>query len=327
MTNTSPISSGLHVVLGAGPVGHAIATALADQGASVRIVSRSGGQSRLAGAAEHRAADLSRPDQAAASIKGASVVYHCAAPAYQHWVRDFPALQDSIVQAVSSIDARLVVLDNLYAYGVAGTLTEDLPYAATGPKGRLRARMSDRLLADHDAGRIDVTIARSSDFLGPQVRMSALGERFWPQLLTGKTVQWFGNPDAPHSFTYVPDLAQAMIVLGSHVAARGRAWHVPSQPAVSLRDLVARAAELAGQPVPKITVTPKIIMRLVGLFAPAAAELIEVNYQFTNRFEISDAAYRDTFGGTPTDFDMALSATIDWWRQELNLPVQATRAA
>ena len=315
----SPISADLHVVLGTGPVGSAITHFLVERGAAVRVVSRSGKADGLPEGIDIRAADLSQSNQAADAVAGASVVYHCAAPAYHNWVREFPVLQDNIVEAVAKTPARLVVLDNLYAYGTNGVLSEDLPLEATGPKGRLRGELATKLLADHNAGKISATIARSSDFIGPGVRISSLGERFWPQLLQGKTVQWFGNPDAPHSFTYVPDLARAMIRLGAEEAALGRAWHVPSLPAMSVRQVADQVARLTGQPAPKITVTPKMMMRLVGLFVPAAGELIEIAYQFNDRFEISSTDYDAAFGGKTTDLDAALSATINWWRNDLNL--------
>lgn len=315
----TPDQSRLHVVLGAGPVGHAIATALFQQGASVRLVSRSGKVADVPVGMDVRATDLNRLDQALSAVEGAAVVYHCAAPAYQNWVKEFPALQDMIVAATAQAGARLVVLDNLYGYGVNGILSEHLPYLAPGPKGRVRADMATRLLADHQAGRIRATIARSADFIGPGVRMSCVGERFWPQLLKGKTISWFGNPDAMHSFTYVPDLARAMIHLGSEDAALGKAWHVPSLPVMSALELAQKAATLASSPEPRIAITSEIMMRVFGIFVPAAREMIEVGYQYNDQFEMDWRQYADTFGDKATDVEVALADTIKWWRRETGL--------
>ena len=308
--------SRLHVVLGTGPVGRAIATTLFQQGAAVRLVSKSGKVSGTPIGVEVSAADLTRLDQAMAAVEGAAVVYHCAAPAYQNWASEFPALQDMIVTATARAGARLVVLDNLYGYGVNGILSENLPFVATGSKGRVRADMATRLLADHRAGRIRATIARSADFIGPGVRLSCVGERFWPQLLNGKTIGWFGKPDAPHSFTYVPDLARAMIRLGSEDAALGHAWHVPSLPVMSALELAGTAATLASSPTPRISITPAIMMRFFGIFVPAAREMIEVSYQYNDRFEMDWRHYAETFGDKATDVEVALADTIEWWRRE-----------
>jgi hypothetical protein len=80
---------------------------------------------------------------------------------------------DAIIEAAAAADARLVFGDNLYPYGpVDGPLTEDLPYLARGSNGRTRARMAETLMRAHEAGRIQTTIGRGSDFfvrfqLGP----------------------------------------------------------------------------------------------------------------------------------------------------------------
>ena len=51
----------------------------------------------------------------------------------------------------------------------------------------------------------------ASDFYGPWVRAAHAGERLVPALLEGRRVSLVGSLDQPHSFTYVPDLARAMI--------------------------------------------------------------------------------------------------------------------
>ena len=68
------------------------------------------------------------------------------------------------------------------------------------------------------------------------VRMSHAGERLVPKMLAGKTVNVVGSLDQPHSFTYVPDLARAMITAA---AGRPTLWdsvlHAPTAPAVTQR--------------------------------------------------------------------------------------------
>jgi hypothetical protein len=62
--------------------------------------------------------------------------------------------------------ARLVFGDNLYAYGpVDGPRTEDLPYQARGPNGRVRARIAETLMRAHGSGRIRATIGRGVGLL------------------------------------------------------------------------------------------------------------------------------------------------------------------
>ena len=126
------------------------------------------------------------------------------------------------------------MVDNLYAYGPphGATIREDLPYAATNRKGRARAWVAERFMAAHAAGDVGVTIARASDYFGRGAVESAVGGRFFGPILAGKAAAVFGDPDAPHSITYVPDFARTLIELAHHDEALGQAWHVPSVPAV-----------------------------------------------------------------------------------------------
>ena len=158
-----------------------------------------------------------------------SAIYHCAAPPYHKWVAAFPALQKAALAAAEATGAVLIASENLYGYGVAGTLTEDMPLTAATRKGALTGAVyRESLLAAHASGRAQCVAGRATDFFGPGVRVSALGERFWPALLAGKPVDWVGDPDARHSFAYLPDLAAAYVTLAQTPSALGRAWHSTS---------------------------------------------------------------------------------------------------
>jgi choline dehydrogenase-like flavoprotein len=72
------------VILGAGPMGRAIAETLAAKGESVTVITRDG---RTIGAGIGSAqADLSNAEQTIAACAGADAIYHCAAPPYHKWV-------------------------------------------------------------------------------------------------------------------------------------------------------------------------------------------------------------------------------------------------
>jgi NAD dependent epimerase/dehydratase family len=109
-----------------------------------------------------------------------------------------------IIEAAAAAGARLVFADNLYAYGpVDGPLTEDLPYLAKGPNDWTRARIADILMRAHEAGRIQATIGRGSDFFGPYAHLSTVGDRVFARAIEGKPAQVLGNPDLPHTVTYI----------------------------------------------------------------------------------------------------------------------------
>lgn len=307
------------VILGAGPMGHAIAQNLAAKGESVTIVTRDG---RTVGAGISAAkADLSNPEQTIAASTGADAIYHCAAPPYHKWNAAFPALQEAALAAAEATGAVLIVVENLYGYGVAGTLTEDMALTATTHKGALRARLSQELLAAHTAGRAKCVAGRATDFFGPGVRMSALGDRFWPTLLAGKPVDWVGDPDAPHSFAYLPDLAKTYVKLAQTPSAWGQAWHLPALPPVSVRE-ICEMAMAEGEAPAKIRPTPSWLLRLVGLFQPAAGELVEMRYMFDKPFVIDHTNFDQAFGSETQDWGAPLKETLEWWDAETTTQVK-----
>jgi hypothetical protein len=60
-------------------------------------------------------------------------------------------------------------------------MTEDLPAAPVGHKGRVRAKMWSDALAAHEAGRARVTELRAADYFGPGAGdQTPVGTRFVP---------------------------------------------------------------------------------------------------------------------------------------------------
>ena len=308
-------SAAAHVVLGGGPVGTAIARGLAEAGEAVRVVTRTGRDVGIPGVTPFPA-DITDPSVVRAATEGASTVYFAAQPAYTNWPKGFPPLVEGVLGGLRGTGIRLAVVDNLYAYGPTGgaPMREDLPYRATNRKGTARARVAERFMAAHAAGDVPVVIARASDYFGPETADSVVGERFFGPIIAGKTYRAVGDPDAPHSVTYVPDFARAIVELARHDEAFGGAWHVPTAPAVSIRRLAELVATAAGTGAPRVSPTPKPMLHLVGLFQPEVREAIEMLYEFEEPFILDSSKIERAFGLTPTPFEVSIPATVAWWR-------------
>ncbi|MFB9364735.1 NAD-dependent epimerase/dehydratase family protein [Kitasatospora albolonga] len=310
----------LHLIVGHGPAGAATARELVGQGHQVRVVTRSG---LPAGAAaepgvEHLALDATDAARLTEAAKGAVAIHSCAAPPLHRWTTAWPPLAASLFSAAEASGAVLVLLGNLYGYGPtapAGPLTEELPLAATGPKGRTRAAIWEQAEALHEAGRIRAVEVRASDFFGPGVTEGGhLAARAVPRLLAGKGVSVLGDPDAPHSWTYLPDVARALAEAASDERAWGRAWHVPTLPARSAREMVHGMAAAAGTTVPTVRRLPSSVLALAGLFSPLLRELKETRYQFDRPFVVDSSAYEAVFAVRATPLDEQFEATVEWWR-------------
>jgi nucleoside-diphosphate-sugar epimerase len=304
-----------HVVLGAGPVAHAIVNSLAQRGIDVDVVTRSGTEIRGSRAVTANVLDT---DRLTSIIKGAAAVYQGSQPEYHRWPQEFPTLQGSIVRATQGSDAVLVAVENLYGYGhVQGPITESHPLSATTRKGRTRAELWKSLESEYKAGRLKATAGRASDFFGPHAAASVVGERFFPPLLSGRKAELFGNPEALHTYTYVVDFGEALVRLALDGRSLGRAWHVPNAPAVSSRAFLEAAALIAGVEPNSVTRT-QFQMRLAGLFVPPARETIEMMYEFEEDFVVDHSAYAAVFGDHATPLHDSLTTTVNWWRKYAN---------
>jgi nucleoside-diphosphate-sugar epimerase len=306
---------GKHVIIGAGQVGSQLAESLAAGGHETVVVTRSGSGPDMPGITRV-AADAGDGGRLIGIAKGADALYNCANPQYHRWAQDWPPIANAMLAAAQGSGAVLVTLSNLYGYGpVDRPMTEDLPLASIGTKGQVRAKMWADALAMHQAGRARVTEVRGSDYFGPGMTgQSIFGDRFIAPILAGKPVRIPADPDQPHSLTYLPDVARALATVGSDERAWGRAWHVPTSRALTIRQVAERLATLAGAPAPRVTSIPHWMMRAAGLFSPLLRELEETRYQFVRPFIVDSSAFESTFGIAPTPTDVALKQTLSWWR-------------
>ncbi|MFI6794870.1 NAD-dependent epimerase/dehydratase family protein [Streptosporangium canum] len=307
---------GKHVIVGAGQVGSQVATLLAGQGHEVVLVSRSGSGP---GGVEKAAADASDSAALIRLARGADAIYNCVNPLYHRWMQDWPPIADSLLATAEATGAGYVILGNLYVYGPpGGPMRESDPFRPTSEKAGVRVRMWQDALAAHEAGRVRVTEVRGSDYFGPGcLDQSHLGNRFVPRLLAGKPVRFAGDPAQPHSWTYVPDVARALVTAATDERSWGRAWHVPTAPAMSAREVAERLCALAGVPDPGVKVMPHWLIRAAGTVSPMLGELEHVRYQFVSPFVIDSTDFQSTFGTAPTPVDEALAATLAWWRDRL----------
>jgi nucleoside-diphosphate-sugar epimerase len=312
--------SGLQVVLGAsGGIGGAVVRELASRALEVRAVSRSGEVEALEGVSG-RAADVATPAGAEGACEGASVVYHCVQPPYHRWAEELPPLARVVADAAAREGAKLVVADNLYMYGpIAGPISEASPQQPSSKKGRVRKEVAEALLAAHAAGRLRVAIGRASDYYGPGGRNSVAGETVFAAAVAGKPVRWPASADQPRSFSYLPDLARALVTLGASDAADGRAWIIPSAPPLTARALLELVERELGHPV-KLAVTSKLAMRLAGLRIRQAGELPDIWYQFSAPFVVDGSSFETAFGSfRPTAQESAVRETVAWFRAEAGL--------
>jgi nucleoside-diphosphate-sugar epimerase len=177
--------------------------------------------------------------------------------------------------------------------------------------------MAQAALDAHRKGTLRVVIGRASDFFGPRVLGSTLGERVFVPALRGKTASFVGNLEMPHSYTYIKDFGKALVRLAYEDQAYGQVWHVPTAPAVTQRELGEMIFEILGQPA-KISGTGRFMMAMGGSFIPEARESVEMMYEFEKPFVVESSKFTRAFGQTATPLREALVETITWYRSYLS---------
>jgi len=295
----------LHVIFGAGQVGASLARTLLERGQSVRVVRRS---DRPIPGVEVVCGDASDSTFARRATEGAAVVYHCMNPALyraEAWERELPALLDSLIGAALAQDARLVYLDNLYAYGpTEGRRDESTPRAAEGRKGRLRAALEAKLAGTPG---LRWAAGRAGDFFGPGTADNSLiSPALVAGLRRGKAPWLVGEIRAPHAFSYVPDVVAGLAALGMDPEAAG-VYHLPVLE-VAPAELVRAIGAAMGRQIQPHAV-PAWAVRALGPVVPLLGELRETLYQWDRPFLVDDARFRARYPGLASTLEQAAAGT------------------
>lgn len=302
-------SSDQVVVLGVtGGLGRAAARELAARGLPVRGVARHAPSDPDTGIT-YVQADAESAAGLDEACSGAVVIVHALNPPYDQWPERFPPINRAVIAAAERAGAKLVFVDNLYAYGPQpGPLTEDTPRAATSSKGQVRILLEEELLAAAGRG-LPVAIARFSDYFGPWGR-SAISALVLDPAGEGKAIRWPGSLDVPHTLHYLPDAARGLATLALDARADGQVWHVPALPAPTGREFAAAVNAALPAPVKVRRLSPATL-RVGALFSKDAREMLELAYQWTAPFVADASRFEATFGPLElTPRDEAVRATL-----------------
>ncbi len=298
------------LVIGYGPVGKATVAQL--KGRAVRVAQRDRPKD-LPEDVRFTPCDVLNPASVMATVKGASQIVLAIGLPYDGaiWRTDWPKAMINVLVAAGVVKARVVFVDNLYMYGPqSAPLHEDMALQDYGAKPAARAAITRQWMEAHKAGRVKVAALRAPDFYGPGVAQSHLGDVALGNLAKGKSAMVIVNPDQPHRFAYVPDIARGVVsLLDAPDDAFGQAWHIPSAPMRTTREILAMGAEGLGKRL-SISAVPMWLLPLMGLFSPMFKEMAEMRFQWDRPYDVDASKFAKRFWADATPLEVGVAETV-----------------
>ncbi len=306
----------LITVFGYGPVGEATTRRLTGLGVAVRVAQRSQPKDLPEGAS-FMACDVLDADAVLRATTGAAQIVVAIGFPYEAkvWRTAWPKAMTNLVAACEATGARMVFVDNLYMYGrQTAPLREDMKLTRKGGKPGARSEVTRIWTKASDAGRVQATALRPSDFFGPGVGATQLGDSAFGALAQGKGAAVVLPPDLPHDFTYVPDIARAVeTLLDAPDSDFGQVWHVPNAPIRTPRELLVMGAQ-ALDVKPRIASLPLWLLPTLGLFVPMFRELVEMRFQWRGPYRVDATKFGRRFWSDATPFEISIPETARSFR-------------
>lgn len=303
-----------HLVIGEGQIGREIVTRALADGDSVTILRRSKVAGEDRPGVTRVAADVLDLPALTAAMDGADAVHATFHAPYDAriWETFLPPREKAVLDAAA--DHRLPVLfpESMYGYiGHAADLREGAGFAPRDAKGRIRRQ----LIEQRRAHRTPTLSLIASDLMG----LTSIGTfssvataMVLEPILAGKRAMVPGALDAPHSLTFTPDLAAAMVHAARRIDAlpADAVLHAPTDTARSMRELGAETAQLAGLPERRALQIPRLVSRLSAPFSTLMRELSGIADLWYGPAVLQPGLLMTAEGLAPTPWQEAVELTM-----------------
>lgn len=222
------------------------------------------------------------------AAKGANVIVNgLNPPAYHDWERTIPAITAQVIAAAKASGATVILPGNIYNFGnQPGTLDENTPQIATHKKGRVRITMEQT----YRAAGVQTIILRAGNFIDPAGNGDIMSALIMRNIAKGK-LSAPADPDTLQAYAYVPDWAQAAVMLAEKRDTLDTFADIPFPGhAFTITALQQCILENSGQAV-RIVRFPWWIMTALAPLWEMARELREMRYLFEMPHDISTATF------------------------------------
>ncbi|MFJ7796270.1 SDR family oxidoreductase [Pseudomonas sp. NPDC096950] len=307
------------LVLGAtGGIGGEVARQLRDAGWQVQALQRGLAQSSETrdGIVYLRGDALDREDVMRAA-QGCNVLIHAVnPPGYRRWSEWVLPMMDNTIAAALKEGATIVLPGTVYNYGPDAfpLLTEDAPQHPQTRKGQIRVELEQRLQAATEQGARAIVL-RAGDFFGPKAGNNWFSMGLIKPGKTVKRINLPGDPGVGHQWSYLPDVAQAMVQLLNRreqltpFASFHMAGHWDAD-GTRIAAAIARCVEQHGGQA-KVRAFPWWLARLVSPFVTTLRELLEMRYLWQQPLRMDNRRLLAVLGTEPhTPLEQAIEATL-----------------
>jgi nucleoside-diphosphate-sugar epimerase len=313
-------SSNTALVLGAtGGIGGEVARQLRDGGWNVRALQRGAAQ-----ALEQRdgmtwvRGDAMNAEDVRAAAEGCSVIVHAVnPPGYRRWAELVLPMLDNTIAAARIVGATIVLPGTVYNFGpdALPLLTEESPQHPVTRKGAIRAEMERRLFAASTNG-ARVLIVRSGDFFGPLAGNNWFSQGLVKPGQPVMAVSYPGRRGVGHQWSYLPDVARAMIELLARrdSLAPFATFHMTGHwdaDGSQMVEAIQRVVTRRGGRKPRVTGFPWWLVTLASPFVTTLREMREMRYLWLEPVRMVNARLKAALGQEPhTPLDEAVDATL-----------------
>jgi nucleoside-diphosphate-sugar epimerase len=195
-------------------------------------------------------------------------------------------------------------------------MTEESRIAPETQKGKVRAQLLQMIFDSIEKKGLIALVARSADFYGPKAKTGVLNFSVIDKLKKNQKAFWQSDPSRIHSFTYTPDAAKAVALLGNTPDAYNQTWHLPtSSEKWTGVDFINHIAEALGVK-PRYFIFSKILIVITGIFSPMVKELKEMQYQNDQDYFFDSSKFEKRFSFTPTRYKDGIEEVLKKENQE-----------
>ena len=235
---------------------------------------------------------------------------------YDKWFGNMDTATMKIIEAASQQKATIIFPGNVYNYGNLPIIKEDSPQNPCTRKGALRVELEKMLYKAANAGKCKVLNVCLPDFWGPNVLNEGIKPIFL-NALNGKALPYMIRTDIPHQNVFTKDAAEIMVRLMQRGLEKPHEnYNYGGYVHSTMKEFLNQISRLAISP-EKITLHPKWLFSVLGIFMPMMKEVKEMLYLFEGTVILDDSKVRKLFPDfKEIPMDEAITETLSWFKNQ-----------